>query len=125
MNKRVLVVDDTKLNRMLAVAMLRREGWECDEANDGKEALAKLTGGHNYAVVLLDIKMPGMSGDEVCRILRADPNTASIPVIAYTAHAMEEEKENFISMGFDAVLIKPIDTVSLKDVLGYVLKSRS
>jgi len=120
MSKRALVVDDTPLNRKLAVAMLQRNGWVCEEANDGKQALAKLQGEHGFDLVLLDIKMPCMSGEEVCRILRSDTNTTSLPLIAYTAHALEEEKARFLALGFNAVLIKPIDLASLKDVLEQV-----
>ncbi len=117
MTRRVLVVDDTELNRKLAVAILRREGWNADEVASGEEALVRLSGDHGYDVVLLDIRMPGMSGEDVCHILRADPRTATLPVIAYTAHALEDEVEGFIERGFNAVLIKPISLVTLMEVL--------
>ena len=117
MNKHALVVDDTELNRKLAVAILRREGWSAEEADSGEEALAKLAGEHGFDIVLLDIRMPGMSGEEVCKTLRDDPRTTSLPLIAYTAHALEDEQENFISIGFNAVLIKPINVKALKDAL--------
>ncbi len=121
MSKRILIVDDTKLNRVLAIALLKRDGWECTEATDGKEALSKLEGEHGYDVVLLDIKMPGMSGEDVCQTLRATAGTAKLPLIAYTAHALEEERESFMLMGFNAVLIKPICYNSLKAALNDVL----
>ncbi len=125
MSKRALVVDDTMLNRKLAIAMLKREGWEANEAESGEEALAKLGGEHGYQVVLLDIKMPGMSGEDVCRTLRADPRTATLPLIAYTAHALEDEQENFLTIGFDAVLIKPIEVDSLGAALKKALAAHS
>ena len=125
MIRRALVVDDTMLNRKLAAAILKRTGWETDEAESGEEALVKLSGEHGYAVVLLDIKMPGMSGDDVCRILRADSRTATLPLIAYTAHALEDEQEGFLTIGFDAVLIKPIEVDSLGAALEKALAAHS
>ena len=121
MSRRVLVVDDTELNRKLAVAILKREGWHAEDVASGEEALVSLSGDHGYDVVLLDIRMPGMSGEEVCAILRADPHTATLPVIAYTAHALEDEVDGFIERGFNAVLIKPISLVTLMDILNKTL----
>lgn len=121
MNKRALVVDDVPCNRMLAVIMLQREGWEADEAVDGEDALAKLQGDHGYSLVLLDIKMPGMSGEEVCHILRADVRTALLPVVAYTAHAQEEDRQNLLNIGFNAIIFKPIEVATLSDVLTQVM----
>ena len=114
MNKRVLVVDDTELNRKLAAAILRRFGWQADEASGGQEALDMLTAEDSYQLVLLDIKMPGMSGEEVCKSIRANPLTATLPLIAYTAHALEDEVDSFLSLGFNAVLIKPISLETLE-----------
>jgi two-component system, chemotaxis family, chemotaxis protein CheY len=125
MNKRALVVDDVPFNRMLAMVMLQREGWEAEEAEDGEDALAKLEGEHGYSLVLLDIKMPGMSGEEVCQTLRSNAHTASLPVVAYTAHALEEDRETYLAIGFNAVLIKPIEVATLKEVLTQVMGASS
>lgn len=128
MAKRILVVDDTPINRKLAMAMLKRDGWEVDEAEDGATALGMLAGAgesHGFHAVLLDISMPGLCGDDVCRSLRADARTAALPVVAYTAHAMEEERERFFAAGFDAVLIKPINAASLRAALDKALAARS
>ncbi len=114
MSRHVLVVDDTELNRKLAAAILRRYGWRTDEASGGQEALDMLTADDSYQLVLLDIKMPGMSGEEVCQAIRANPCTATLPLIAYTAHALEDEVESFLVLGFNAVLIKPISLESLE-----------
>ncbi len=114
MSRRVLVVDDTELNRKLAAVILRRFDWEADEASGGQEALDMLAGEVPYQLVLLDIKMPGMSGEEVCQIIRANPLTAKLPLIAYTAHALEDEVEGFLALGFNAVLIKPISLETLE-----------
>lgn len=121
MIKRALVVDDAQCNRMIAVVMLQRAGWEVAEAIDGEEALAKLEGDHGYSLVLLDIRMPGISGEDVCRILRSDARSVSLPVIAYTAHALEEERESFLKIGFNDVIIKPIEIATLNEVLSKII----
>ena len=117
MKKRVLVADDVPFNSLLLVEMLKRNGWECDQVPDGSEVISKLAGDHGYDLVFLDIKMPVMSGDEVCRVLRADSRYQSLPLIAYTAHALVEEQESLQAIGFDAILIKPISMNALHDAI--------
>ena len=125
MSKRILVVDDVAINRMLAVALLKREGWSVAEAADGSRALEMLTGEHGFHAVLLDISMPGINGEEVCSQLRANPQTMGLPIVAYTAHAMEEDGERLIAAGFDALLIKPISAASLYSALERAIAARA
>ena len=68
---KVLVVDDHPMNRKLATMLLRNAGYRHDEAESGEQALERLAGG-DFGVVLLDVSMPGISGEEVCRRIRAD-----------------------------------------------------
>ena len=110
-----LVVDDDPINRMLASKMLKKLGWTVAEAVDGRDALTYLSG-QLAGVVLLDISMPGLSGDEVCRIIR-ETYPRTMRVIAYTAHGMPEERKKFMESGFDALLIKPITRQSLMQAL--------
>jgi len=114
--KRILVVDDNAINRKLAVAMLKKRGWSAEEVDSGQAALARLAS-VAFDGVLLDISMPGMDGEEVCRRIRADSKLAGLRLIAYTAHAMESEKQRFLDTGFDMVLIKPITMQNLQVVL--------
>lgn len=114
--KRILVVDDNAVNRKLALALLRKRGWDADEADGGTAALDRLAT-TNYDGVLLDISMPGIDGEEVCRRIRANPAFAGLRVVAYTAHAMESEKQRIMSAGFDEILIKPITIQSLMTAL--------
>lgn len=112
-----LVVDDHPVNRVLASRLLGKSGWIVAQAEDGAQALAWLE--HNEAdLVLLDISMPNLSGQDVCRRVRAaglgGPN---IRLIAYTAHAMPEECEQFLACGFDSILVKPISRDSLTTAL--------
>ncbi len=120
MKKRILIVDDTEINRRLAAALLKRDGWDTAEAQDGQSGLAILSS-ETFDAVLLDISMPGLNGEDVCRLIRNTPALTHLPVIAYTAHAMPEEKDQILACGFDALLIKPISAASLAAALAAVL----
>jgi CheY-like chemotaxis protein len=120
MKKRILIVDDTEINRRLAAALLKRDGWDTTEAHDGQSGLAILAS-ESFDAVLLDISMPGLNGEDVCRLIRSTPALKHLPVIAYTAHAMPEEKDQILACGFDTLLIKPISAASLAAALAAVL----
>lgn len=111
--RRTLVVDDNAINRKLAVALLKRRGWETEEADNGVAALKRLAESAPFDSVLLDISMPEMDGEEVCRRIRASAEWAGLRVVAYTAHAMESERQRIMSAGFDSILIKPISAQDL------------
>lgn len=119
----VLVVDDIPSNRLVAQAMLERQGWAVLTASDGREALETLLTKH-CDLVLLDISMPGMSGVEVCQNIRANALIAGVPVIAYTAHAQPEDRRKFIASGFDEVLIKPVSSEKLAVAVAAVSQNR-
>jgi two-component system, chemotaxis family, chemotaxis protein CheY len=114
----ILVVDDVRSNRLLPVFILRKLGWTVTEAADGAEAITLLSE-KDYDCVLLDISMPGISGEEVCRRIRGDAKLKALRLIAYTAHALTEEKERIREAGFDEVLIKPITRESLLTAIGH------
>jgi two-component system, chemotaxis family, chemotaxis protein CheY len=120
--KRVLVVDDNAINRKLAVAFVTRLGMVAEEVDSGSAALDKL-GATHFDIVLLDISMPVMSGEEVLARLRADVKFKGLRVIAYTAHALPEEKQGLVDAGFDDLLIKPINLKTVESVLAACLKS--
>lgn len=124
MSRRILIVDDNMLNRRLATAMLSRNGWETAEVEDGMLALKVLEGDHGFHAVLLDISMPGMNGDEVCRRLRANDHTANLPIVAYTAHALEEDRGRILEAGFDAIATKPVSVAILLELLEQAVASR-
>ncbi len=115
--RRVLVVDDVVLNRKLAVAFLTRMGWHTAETDGGAAALQWLAEQPPVELMLLDISMPDMSGEEVCRQLRADPAWAPLKIVAYTAHAAQSDIDRFLANGFDAVLVKPISMQRMNDVI--------
>jgi CheY-like chemotaxis protein len=78
----------------------------------GSAALALLAD-QTFDVVLLDLSMPGMSGEETCRRIRTDQRLQSLYVIAYTAHALEHERERILACGFDDILVKPVSRAAL------------
>ena len=108
MSKRhALVVDDHPTNRLLGGTLLKKLGWTVSEADCGETAL-DLAAGRHFDLILLDISMPGLSGEETCSRLKAMTPPPS-RIIAYTAHAFPEDRKRLLSGGFDDILVKPIN----------------
>ncbi len=110
--QRVLIVDDYHINRSLASLILRNAGIESEEAASGEEALQKLAAS-SFGCVLLDVNMPGLSGQQVCQRIRADSKLKHLRVIAYTAHVYESERQRILKSGFDVFIAKPISKARL------------
>ena len=107
---RLLLVEDNDLNQMVAVEILERAGFAVEVANNGKLAFEAVTADPaRFAVVLMDIQMPVMDGVEATTLIREDPDCASVPILAMTAHAMTEERERCLSIGMQDHITKPID----------------
>jgi two-component system, cell cycle response regulator DivK len=104
----ILVVDDNDKNLRLARDVLRVNGFRTLEASTAGEALT-LAAEQLPDVILMDVRLPDMSGVEAVRQLKADPSTATIPVIALTAFAMDGQREWLLDAGFDDYVAKPID----------------
>jgi adenylate cyclase len=109
---RILVVDDTPANVKLLVDILAAKGYAMSSAVNGEEALAKITAAPPD-LVLLDIMMPGLSGYEVCRRIRADAATALLPVVLCTSLDPHQERINGIEAGADDFLPKPVNKQEL------------
>ena len=108
----ILVVDDTPANVKLLVDVLTAKGYRLSAAVNGEEALARI-GTEVPDLVLLDIMMPGLSGYDVCRRLRADPATALLPVVLCTSLDPKQERINGIEAGADDFIPKPINQQEL------------
>lgn len=118
--KTALVVDDNEVNRILVGRFLSKLGWQVANAEDGDQALAWMQD-NSADLVLLDISMPTICGQEVCRRATSGGLVKGARMVAYTAHAMPEEREQFIACGFDAILVKPVSrqtVIQLLDDLG-------
>ncbi len=109
MAPRVLVVEDNAVNLELLIALLEQEGCEVlvAETADAGLHLAKTA---RPALILMDVQLPGMTGYEATRRLKADPATAAIPIVALTALAMQGEAERAKAAGCAGYLTKPLDT---------------
>ena len=103
---RVLVADDDRDIRDLIAFKLGQAGYEVDTAEDGAQALSRIRSAPP-ALVVLDVMMPGLSGMDVARQLRADVETASLPIIMLTAKAQEADVESGFAVGVDDYVIKP------------------
>ncbi len=117
---RVLLVDDSEMNRKVIRAMLQRLPCDVIEATDAASGLAAARK-HLPDVILMDIEMPGMDGLTATAELKADPLTKSIPVITVTAHAMTGDAERAFEAGCVAHVTKPIARVKLKEALDLAL----
>jgi len=115
-SKTILVVDDNGINRLLPGLILRPFGWEVYEADGGLAALEILKK-TDIACLLLDISMPEVSGLDVLADVRKDERFRSLKVVAYTAFAKPEDVVRLLALGFDAVLIKPLTSIKLLEVL--------
>jgi len=121
MAKKVLIVDDEKDIAELIAYNLKKEGFAADSAPDGETALAKIKKG-NYGLVILDLMLPGLQGIELCRILRNDPATSSLPVIMLTAKGEEVDKVVGLEMGADDYITKPFSPRELVARVNAVLR---
>ena len=110
--KRILCVDDSNLILLMERLVLGREGFELLTASDGEQAITRAVA-DRPDLILLDVVMPSISGVEVCRRLRADKETAAIPIIMVTTHAEGEMVERAFESGCNDFVSKPIDPIEL------------
>ena len=110
--KRVLLVEDNDLNQEIALYMLKEKGFDVDTADNGKEAVGKFLSSKPfyYNLILLDIMMPVMNGLEATRAIRSSGRSdSSVPIIAMTANAYEEDKKECIEAGMNEHIAKPLE----------------
>ena len=105
---RILLVEDNEMNRDMLSRRLQRRGHEVLVAGDGAEGVA-LARREQPDLILMDMTLPVMDGWEATRQVKADPTTQAIPVIALTAHAMTEDREQALEAGCDDFDTKPIE----------------
>jgi two-component system cell cycle response regulator DivK len=108
----VLVVEDNEKNMKLFRDVLLATGYRALEATTGGRAV-ELAAEYAPALVLMDIRLPDIDGVEALSRLRADERTASIPVLALTAQAMQGDQERLLAAGFDGYISKPVNVLEL------------
>ena len=106
--KRILVIEDQELNRKVVRIVLQSKGYTVVEATDAIEALASLEDAIPQ-LILMDIALPGQSGEDLTKRIKANLAWVDIPIIALTAAAMSGDKERILKAGCDDYLSKPID----------------
>ena len=121
--KKILIVDDNKLNIKVARKALKDFNFILDECYDGRECLEKINNGNTYDLILMDIMMPNMNGECCIKELKKDINF-KIPVIALTADAIAGSKEKYISEGFFDYIAKPFNKDQIKEKLDKVFVNK-
>jgi two-component system, cell cycle response regulator DivK len=119
-NELILIVEDNPKNLKLVRDTLQVKGYRTLEAGTGEEGI-ELAREQHPALILMDIHLPGISGVEAFRQLRADPATRAIPVIAVTASVMAQERQKVMKAGFDGFQGKPISVRELLETVRQVL----
>ena len=121
-SKKVLIVDDNKLNIKVARKALQDFNFELDECYDGQQCLEKVKNGNEYDLILMDIMMPNMSGETAISKLKENPNF-NIPTIALTADAVAGAEEKYKSEGFIDYIAKPFNKEQIKEKLDLVFNT--
>jgi len=120
----VLVVDDNQINRLLMNKVISKWGATADFAENGLQAVEKITQNRNYDVVLMDVYMPEMGGIEATQVIRAkdEPYFKQLPIIALTASMLSTEREQIDAAGMNDYVLKPFDPKALFEKLSVYQK---
>jgi two-component system cell cycle response regulator DivK len=121
--QRILIVEDNEKNMKLFRDVLGAAGYTTVEATSGGQAVDLATQ-HGPDLVIMDVRLPDVDGMEALARLRADGRTASIPVLAVTAQAMQGDRERFLAAGFDGYLSKPLNITELVETVQRHLNRR-
>ena len=119
--KKIMIVDDNKLNIKVAKKALKDFNFNIVEANSGEECINKIKEENNYDLIFMDIMMPNMSGETALIKLKEIPNF-NTPVIALTADALSGAKNKYLSEGFSDYIAKPFSKEQIKEKLDIILK---
>ena len=105
---KILLVEDNEMNRDMLSRRLLRKGYEVVMAIDGQQAVA-MAQSENPDLILMDMSLPVIDGWEATQVLKHDPSTKGIPIIALTAHALASDREKAMEVGCDGYLAKPCE----------------
>ena len=119
----ILIVEDNEKNLKLVRDVLQVKGYETLAAGTAEDGLT-LARARLPDLILMDIQLPGMSGIEALKVLRAEAATAAIPVVAITASVMQQDRQQIVSAGFDGFIEKPINLRGFLDTVEKALRVR-
>ena len=122
MKEKILIVDDTLLNRELARDLLELEGYCVIEAEKAEEAICEALA-QKPDLILMDMVLPDMDGLTATKLLKNNPNTKNIIIVALTAQAEECDQERTMEVGFSGYIAKPIDTEKFPHIIKEILKA--
>ena len=114
--KKILIVEDNRMSKILIQEILTMNGYEVMEAENGAEAL-KVAGEKRPDLILMDINLPGMDGITAMRFIKAGMDKKDVPVLAFTASSMEGDDERLLKSGFDGCVSKPVDVKKLVETV--------
>jgi two-component system cell cycle response regulator DivK len=117
----ILIVEDNEKNLKLVRDVLQVKGYSTLEAISAEDGIA-LAAQHMPDLILMDIQLPGMNGIDALKVLRADPATAAIPVIAVTASVMQQDRNLITQAGFDGYIGKPLNLKEFLDAVRAMLE---
>jgi len=115
---KILVVEDNKFNQELVKGILKQGNFQVEMADDGVQAIEKLTTDQSYDLVLMDLQMPNLDGYKTTKRLRENPAFGNLPIIALSADAMKGTREQVLQAGMNDYMTKPIDTEKLFSLIG-------
>ena len=119
----ILIVEDNEKNMKLVRDVLQVKGYATVEAGTAEDGI-RLALERNPELILMDIQLPGMSGIDALGVLRANPATAAIPVIAVTASVMQQDRKQITEAGFDGYVGKPINLKEFRDAVRVMLERK-
>ena len=123
MAAKILLVEDNPDNVKLMSWVLEDLECEITHAPSGEAAL-DLISQHHFELILMDVGLPGLNGEDTTRIIRRNREYASVPIVAVTAHALHSEVERIMSAGFTTLVTKPIDEDSFLDIIKQLLPEK-
>jgi two-component system cell cycle response regulator DivK len=120
----ILIIEDNEKNMKLVRDVLQVKGYQTLEAGSAEDGIV-LARARRPDLVLMDIQLPGMNGIEALGVLRGDPTTSAIPVIAVTASVMQQDRNLITQAGFDAYIGKPINLKEFLEAVRAMIERRS
>lgn len=120
MPKKILIIEDNEQNRILVRMIIKSLNHEVIEAEDGEQGI-QMAREQKPDLVLMDIQMPVMDGYAAIKILKNDPETKDIKIIAVTSYAMRGDRDKAIAAGADDYMAKPIDVDELSEMISKYL----